>query len=60
MASKQHFIVSRYRKHLGAVILYVTGTYVLDSEREVIRSAVAGERQVDVRQAIAVLESAAK
>ena len=31
---------------LGAVVLYVTGTYVLDSEREVIRSAVAGERQL--------------
>ena len=29
---------------LGAVILSVTGSYVLDSEREVIRSAVAGER----------------
>ena len=31
---------------LGALILSVTGTYVLDSEREVIRSAVAGERRL--------------
>ena len=29
---------------LGAVILSVTGNYVLDCEREVIRSAMAGER----------------
>lgn len=33
-------------QELGAVILSLTSTYILDSEREVIRRAVAGERKL--------------
>ena len=31
-------------ENLGSVILRITGTYILDREREVVRSVVAGER----------------
>ena len=40
---------------LAAVILSVTGSYVLDSEREVIRSAVTGERTLRIARLLPYL-----